>query len=138
MPAQCVLRINGLPKPFPEGGQSAPKPPSGRPLSGNRWGHELGTRKLAGSGYGRQCPIAYHSSILGLLSETLRYLDAAVTQKLWRLETMKISKFLWSVLVLFATGASIAPQQVKAIIIDGRVGGNVVLTGSGTITESSA
>ena len=51
---------------------------------------------------------------------------------------MKISKFLWSVLVLFATGASIAPQQVKAIIIDGRVGGNVVLTGSGTITESSA
>jgi len=50
---------------------------------------------------------------------------------------MKISKFLWSVLILFAAGAFIAPQQVEAIIIDGRVGGNVVLTGSGTITESS-
>src|SRR5580765_9015303 len=59
------------------------------------------------------------------------------TQKMWRLETMKISKFLWSVLVVFATVALIAPQQVEAIIIDGRVGGNVVLTGSGTITQSS-
>src|SRR5205814_7813206 len=58
-------------------------------------------------------------------------------QKLWRLETMKISKFLWSVLVLFATVALIAPQQVEAIIIDGRVNGQTVLTGSGTITEST-
>jgi hypothetical protein len=59
------------------------------------------------------------------------------TQKLWRLETMKISKFVWSVLVAFATVALIAPQQVEAIIVDGRVGGQIVLTGSGTITESS-
>jgi hypothetical protein len=59
------------------------------------------------------------------------------TQKLWRLETMKISKFLWSVLVAFATVASIAPQQVEAIIVDGRVGGQTVLSGSGTITESN-
>src|SRR4029077_20256408 len=59
------------------------------------------------------------------------------TQKLCRLETMKISKFVWSVLVAFAIVASIAPQQVEAIIVDGRVGGQVVLTGSGTITESS-
>jgi protein with PEP-CTERM/exosortase system signal len=50
---------------------------------------------------------------------------------------MKISKFLWSVLVVFATVAFISPQQVEAIIVDGRVGGQVVLTGSGTITESS-
>jgi len=57
--------------------------------------------------------------------------------KLWRLETMKISKSLWSVLVPFAAVALIAPQQVEAIIIDGRVGGNVVLTGSGTISEGS-
>src|SRR5438046_6372985 len=59
------------------------------------------------------------------------------TQKLWRLETMKISKFLWLVLVVFATISLIAPQQVEAIIVDGRVGGQVVLTGNGTITESS-
>src|SRR5437764_9992907 len=59
------------------------------------------------------------------------------TQKLWRLETMKISKFLWSVLVVFATVASIAPQQVEAIIVDGRVSGQTVFTGSGTITESN-
>src|SRR4030095_4507517 len=59
------------------------------------------------------------------------------TQRLWRLETMKISKFLWSVLVAFATIASIAPQHVEAIIVDGRVGGQTVLGGSGTITESS-
>jgi hypothetical protein len=59
------------------------------------------------------------------------------TQKLWRLKTMKISKFLWSVLVLFAIVALIAPQQVEAIIVDGRVGGGTVLTGSGTITEST-
>src|SRR5438874_8462302 len=59
------------------------------------------------------------------------------TQKLWRLETMKISKFLWSVLVVFAAVALIAPQQVEAIIVDGRVSGQSVLTGSGTITESS-
>ncbi len=58
-------------------------------------------------------------------------------QKLWRLETMKISKFLWSVLVAFATVASIAPQQVEAIIVDGRVSGQTVFTGSGTITESN-
>jgi hypothetical protein len=60
------------------------------------------------------------------------------TQRFWRLETMKISKFVWSVLVAFATVASIAPQQVEAIIVDGRVSGQTVLTGSGTITEGSA
>src|SRR6266513_3816008 len=59
------------------------------------------------------------------------------TQKLWRLETMKISKFLWSVLVVFATIALIAPQQVEAIIVDGRVSGQTTFTGSGTITESN-
>jgi hypothetical protein len=59
------------------------------------------------------------------------------TQKLRRLETMKISKFVWSVLVAFATVASIAPQQVEAIIVDGRVSGQTVFTGSGTITESN-
>src|SRR6266513_3011682 len=59
------------------------------------------------------------------------------TQKLRRLETMKISKFLWSVLVTFATVALIAPQQVEAIIVDGRVSGQTTFTGSGTITESS-
>src|SRR5438552_17565723 len=58
-------------------------------------------------------------------------------QKLWTLETMKISKFLWSVLVVFAVVALIAPQQVEAIIVDGRVSGQTVLTGSGTITEST-
>ena len=58
-------------------------------------------------------------------------------QKLWRLETMKISKFLWSVLVVFATVALIAPQQVEAIIVDGRISGQTVFSGSGTITESS-
>ena len=50
---------------------------------------------------------------------------------------MKISKFLWSVLVVFAAVALIGPQQVEAIVVDGRVGGQVVLTGNGTITESS-
>jgi len=50
---------------------------------------------------------------------------------------MKISKFLWSVLVVFAAVALIAPQQVEAIIVDGRVSGQTVLTGSGTITEST-
>ncbi|HTE89669.1 MAG TPA: hypothetical protein VK639_11970 [Terriglobales bacterium] len=50
---------------------------------------------------------------------------------------MKISKFLLSVLVAFATVALIAPQQVEAIIVDGRVGGQTVLSGSGTITESN-
>jgi len=59
------------------------------------------------------------------------------TQKLWRLETMKISKFLWSVLVVFATVALIAPQQVEAIVIDGRINGQIGFTGSGTITESN-
>jgi hypothetical protein len=59
------------------------------------------------------------------------------TQKLWRLETMKISKFVWSVLVAFATVASIAPQQVEAIIVDGRVSGQILFTGSGNITESN-
>src|SRR5436189_622480 len=58
-------------------------------------------------------------------------------QKLWRLGTMKISKFLWSVLVVFATVALIAPQQVEAIIVDGRISGQTVFSGSGTITESS-
>ena len=38
---------------------------------------------------------------------------------------------------MFATVALIAPQQVEAIVIDGRVGGQTTLTGSGTITESS-
>ena len=50
---------------------------------------------------------------------------------------MKISKFLWSVLVAFGTVAPIAPQQVEAIIVDGRVSGQTVFTGSGTITESN-
>ena len=50
---------------------------------------------------------------------------------------MKISKFVWSVLVAFATVALIAPQQVEAIIIDGRIKGQIGLTGSGTITEST-
>jgi len=50
---------------------------------------------------------------------------------------MKISKFVWSVLVAFATVALIAPQQVEAIIVDGRVSGQIVFTGSGTITESN-
>jgi hypothetical protein len=50
---------------------------------------------------------------------------------------MKISKFVWSVLVAFATIALIAPHQVEAIIIDGRVKGHIELTGSGTITEST-
>src|SRR6266403_5148894 len=59
------------------------------------------------------------------------------TQKMWRPETMKISKFVWSVLVAFVTVASIAPQQVEAIIVDGRVSGQTVFSGSGTITESS-
>jgi hypothetical protein len=51
---------------------------------------------------------------------------------------MKISKFLWSVLVVFATAALIAPQQVEAIVVDGRINGQVVFTGSGTIPESNA
>src|SRR5436190_10108868 len=59
------------------------------------------------------------------------------TQKLRKLETMKISKFVWSVLVAFATVALIAPQQVEAIIVDGRINGQIELTGSGTITESN-
>ncbi|MGB8805261.1 MAG: hypothetical protein WCC93_10070 [Chthoniobacterales bacterium] len=59
------------------------------------------------------------------------------TQKLWRLETMKISKFLWSVLVVFATVALIAPQQVEAIVIDGRINGQITFTGSGTITGTT-
>jgi len=47
---------------------------------------------------------------------------------------MKISKFLWSVLVVFATVALIAPQQVEAIVVDGRINGQIEFTGSGTIT----
>ena len=47
---------------------------------------------------------------------------------------MKISKFLWSVLVVFATIALIAPQQVEAIVVDGRINGQIEFTGSGTIT----
>ena len=50
---------------------------------------------------------------------------------------MKISKFLWSVLVGFAAVALIAPQQVEAIVVDGRIKGQIVFTGSGTITESN-
>jgi hypothetical protein len=49
---------------------------------------------------------------------------------------MKISKSLRSVLVLFAAVVLIAPRQVEAIIVDGRVGGQLVFTGSGTITQS--
>src|SRR4029453_8647478 len=56
------------------------------------------------------------------------------TQKLWRLETMKISKILWSVLVVFAAVALIAPQQVEAIVVDGKINGQISVTGSGTIT----
>jgi hypothetical protein len=59
------------------------------------------------------------------------------TQKLRRLETMKISKLVSSVLVAFATVASIAPQQVEAIVIDGRINGQIEFTGSGTITQSN-
>src|SRR5438876_6011685 len=59
------------------------------------------------------------------------------TQKLRKLESMKISKFVWSVLVVFATIALIAPQQVEAIIVDGRVSGQTTFTGSATITESN-
>ena len=50
---------------------------------------------------------------------------------------MKISKFLWSVLVAFATVALIAPQQVEAIVVDGRIKGQIQFTGSGTVTEST-
>ena len=50
---------------------------------------------------------------------------------------MKISKFVWSVLVAFATVALIAPQQVEAIITDGRAKGQFGLTGSGTVTGST-
>ncbi len=50
---------------------------------------------------------------------------------------MKISKLVWSVLVAFATVALIAPQQVEAIIIDGRAKGQFELTGSGTVTGST-
>ena len=54
---------------------------------------------------------------------------------------MKISKFLWSVLVVFATVALMAPQQVEAIVVDGRINGQIAFTGSGTIagtiTESN-
>ncbi len=50
---------------------------------------------------------------------------------------MKISKFVWSVLVAFAIVALIAPQQVEAIIVDGRINGQIEFTGSGTITESN-
>ena len=50
---------------------------------------------------------------------------------------MKISKFLWSVLVVFAAVALIAPQQVEAIVVDGRINGQIGFTGSGTITESN-
>jgi len=50
---------------------------------------------------------------------------------------MKISKFLWSVLVLLAAVALIAPQQVEAIIVDGRINGQIGFTGSGTITQGS-
>ena len=50
---------------------------------------------------------------------------------------MKISKFLWSVLVVFATVGLIAPQQVEAIVIDGRINGQIAFTGSGTITGTT-
>jgi hypothetical protein len=41
-----------------------------------------------------------------------------------------------SVLVAFATVALIAPQQVEAIVVDGRVSGQIAFTGSGTITST--
>ena len=50
---------------------------------------------------------------------------------------MKISKILWSVLVVFAAVALVAPQQVEAIVVDGRIKGQIQFTGSGTIIESS-
>ena len=50
---------------------------------------------------------------------------------------MKISKFLWSVLVVLAAVALIAPQQVEAIVIDGRINGQIAFTGSGTITGTN-
>jgi hypothetical protein len=50
---------------------------------------------------------------------------------------MKISKFLWSVLVVFATVALIAPQQVEAIIVDGRINGQTTFTGSGSTTTET-
>ena len=50
---------------------------------------------------------------------------------------MKISKFLWSVLVVFAAVALIGPQQVEAIVVDGRINGQITLTGTGTIAEST-
>src|SRR5947208_16699875 len=58
-------------------------------------------------------------------------------EKLWRLESMKISRFLWSVLVAFAAVALAAPQRVEAIIVDGRINGQTVSAGRGTITESN-
>src|SRR3954452_10213553 len=57
-------------------------------------------------------------------------------RNLWRLESMKISKFLWSVLVVFALVPLIAPQQVGAIIVDGRINGQTTFTGSGTTTTT--
>ena len=48
-----------------------------------------------------------------------------------------MSKFLWSVLVVSATFALIAPQQVEAIVVDGRVSGQIAFTGSGTIPGST-
>lgn len=50
---------------------------------------------------------------------------------------MKISKFLWSVLLAFPTVALMAPQQVEAIIIDGRINGQITFSGSGTVTETT-
>src|SRR4030095_11126536 len=78
------------------------------------------------------CPLRAYDPMAPLVLNVLQF-----TQKLRRLETMKISKFVWSALVAFATVALIAPHQVEAIIIDGRVNGQIVLTGSGTITESN-
>ena len=50
---------------------------------------------------------------------------------------MKISKFLWSVLVVFAAVALIAPQQVEAVVVDGRINGQIEFKGSGTITGTT-
>src|SRR5204862_4695328 len=51
-------------------------------------------------------------------------------------KSMNISKFLWSVLLVFALVPLIAPQQVAAIIVDGRINGQTTFTGSGTTTTT--
>jgi hypothetical protein len=88
--------------------------------------------------FARKCPQLLLSVRLrsDMHTRNAQVLSAAIYAKPVELETMKISKFLWSVLLLFTTVALIAPQPVEAIVIDGRVAGQVVLGGSGTINES--